>query len=146
MAGIPASARWLAGAASAVFLVPFILTALTRGVSGQLYLCAIGLLTGAFCTVPVFYRRRDRFRVACAAAGFSVAAVWVPVLVIGLLAALGLGAWDWFLGYLALPLAAIAALIGAFQRAYGPDSGRSAVAVGWAAAAVSAACWFPLAF
>ncbi|MER7669570.1 hypothetical protein ABTY61_14015 [Kitasatospora sp. NPDC096128] len=144
MAVVPASARWLAGAASAVFLVPQVLIAPTYGVSLRLFLAAVGLLTGAVCAVPVLYRRQDRFRVACAAAGFTVAGVWVPLLILGLLAVLSLGGWAWFLAFLFMPVTAISTLIAAFQRARGPEHGRAAVALGWVAAAVSVAGWFPL--
>ncbi|WP_153466704.1 hypothetical protein [Streptomyces kaniharaensis] len=41
--------------------------------------------------VPVFFPRRDRFRVACAAAGFAVAAVWVPLILLTFFAVLGFG-------------------------------------------------------
>ncbi|WP_188309796.1 hypothetical protein [Streptomyces sp. CBMA123] len=145
MTVVPASARWLAGAASAVFLVPLLPLAGAYGVGLRLFLAAVGLLTAAACAVPVFYRRRDRFRVACAAAGFTVAAVWLPFLVIGLLAVLSLGGWAWFLAFLFMPVAAITALIAAFQRARGPECGRAAVALGWIAATASAVGWFPLA-
>ncbi|MFG2843729.1 hypothetical protein ACGF12_11225 [Kitasatospora sp. NPDC048296] len=128
-----------------MFVVPLVLLAVTRdGVGLQLFLCAVGLLTAAICAVPVFCRRQDRFRVACAAAGFTVAGVWVPLLILGLLAVLGLGGWVWYLAFLFMPVAAIAALIAAFQRARGPECGRVAVALGWSAAAASVACWFPL--
>lgn len=145
MAVVPASARWLAGVASVVFLAPQVLIAPTYGVSLRLFLSAVGLLTGAACAVPVFYRRQDRFRVACAAAGFTVAGVWVPLLILGLLAVLLLGGWAWFLAFLFMPVAAISALIAAFQRARGPERGRAAVALGWVAAGVSVAGWFVLA-
>ncbi|MFD9690564.1 hypothetical protein ACFWXO_32940, partial [Kitasatospora sp. NPDC059088] len=91
--------------ASAVPLVPLVLIAPTCGAGLRLFLSAVGLLSGAVCAVPVFYRRQDRFRVACAAAGFTVAAVWVPLLIIGLLAALALGGWAWFLAFLLMPVA-----------------------------------------
>ncbi|MFI9360731.1 hypothetical protein ACIG5E_06675 [Kitasatospora sp. NPDC053057] len=148
MAVVPASARWLAGVACAVFVVPLVLIMVAYGVSARLFLLflsMVGLLTAAVCTVPVFYRRQDRFRVACAAAGFTVAGVWVPLLILGVLAALDQGSWAWCLAYLFMSVAAIAALIAAFQRACGPDCGRVAVALGWSAAVVSMACWFPLA-
>ncbi|MFE3501331.1 hypothetical protein [Kitasatospora sp. NPDC059160] len=144
MAVVPTSARWLAGVASAVPLVPLVLIAPTCGAGLRLFLSAVGLLSGAVCAVPVFYRRQDRFRVACAAAGFTVAAVWVPLLIIGLLAALALGGWAWFLAFLLMPVAAISVLIAAFQRARGLEHGRAAVALGGLAAAVSVAGWFAL--
>ncbi|MFI9160736.1 hypothetical protein [Kitasatospora aureofaciens] len=96
-------------------------------------LSAAGLLTAVVCTVPVFCRCEDRFRVACAAAGFTVVAVWVPPLIIGFLAVLPLCGWVWCLAYLFMPVAAVATLIAAFQRARGPECGRMAVAVGWLA-------------
>ncbi|MFF2143142.1 hypothetical protein [Kitasatospora sp. NPDC058190] len=145
MTVVPASARWSAGVAVAVCVVPSVLIAVTcRGVDLRLFLCAVGLLAAVVCAVPVFYRRQDRFRVACAAAGFTVAGVWVPLLILGLLAVLSLGGWAWYLAYLFMPVSAIAALIAAFQRARGPECGRVAVAFGWSAAAASVACWFPL--
>ncbi|MFJ7246144.1 hypothetical protein ACIQWA_16015 [Kitasatospora sp. NPDC098652] len=145
MAVVPASARWSAGMASAVFLVPLILIAPTYEVGLWLFLAAVGLLTAAVCSVPSFYRRQDRFRVACAAAGFTVAGVWLPLLILGLLAVLSLGGWPWFLAFLFMPVAAISALIAAFQRARGPEHGRAAVALGRVAAVVSVAGWFVLA-
>ncbi|CAM5623049.1 hypothetical protein BOQ63_032165 [Streptomyces viridifaciens] len=144
MAAVPASARWSAGMACAVFVVPLVLIAGAYGVSFALFLSAVGLLTAVVCTVPVFCRREDRFRVACAAAGFTVAAVWVPLLIIGFLAVLPLCGWAWCLAYLFMPVAAVTTLIAAFQRARGPECGRTAVAPGWLAAVASAAGWFPL--
>ncbi|MGW2375156.1 MULTISPECIES: hypothetical protein [Kitasatospora] len=145
MAVVPASARWLAGVACAVFVVPLVLVAATYGVSLLLFLCVVGLLTAAVCAVPVFYRRQDRFRVACAAAGFTVAGVWLPLLVLALLTVLSLGGWASYLTYLLTPVAAITALIAAFQRARGTDRGRVAVVLAWSAAAASMAGWILLA-
>ncbi|MFD8708715.1 hypothetical protein ACFV1W_40085 [Kitasatospora sp. NPDC059648] len=131
--------------ACAVFGVPLVLIAGAYGVSLRLVLLsAVGLLTAVVCTVPVCCRREDRFRVACAAAGFTVAAVWVPLLITGFLAVLPLDGWFWYLAYLFMPVAAVATLIAAFQQARGPECGRTAVALGWLAAAASVAGWFPL--
>ncbi|WP_218202439.1 hypothetical protein [Kitasatospora aureofaciens] len=138
---MPASARWLAGVAVAVFLLPLAVMVGTFGVAWPYFQDLVGLVCPAACAVPVFYRERNPFRVACAAAGAVVAAVWVPLALIAIWPVLALGCWSWFLLCLFLPIAAITALIAAFQRARGAECGRVAAALGWAVGALSVICW-----
>ncbi|MFG2904457.1 hypothetical protein ACGF13_05255 [Kitasatospora sp. NPDC048286] len=136
------SARWLTGLGIVAFLLPMLAMAASRRMSAPaFYLPA--LLCVAVCAVPSFFRRRDRFRIACAAAGMTVAAVSAPPGVLGLLFAVFAPGWGWllYLAFLALPVTAIAALIAGFQRAKGRDSGRRAVAVAWAATAITVTGW-----
>ncbi|MGW3039376.1 hypothetical protein ACWC9T_04835 [Kitasatospora sp. NPDC001159] len=144
MTVVPASARWLAGVAVAVFLPPLVLIGPVFGIGWPYVHHSVGLVSAVACAVPACLRRRDRFRVACAAAGFAVAAVWVPLTVLAFFAVLVFGGWAWFLTCLSVPVAAITAMIAAFQRARGPECGRTAAVLGWSAAAVSAAGWFLL--
>ncbi|MFH8382629.1 hypothetical protein ACH4E7_17015 [Kitasatospora sp. NPDC018058] len=145
---MPASARWLAGVAVAVFVPPLVLIGSVFGIGWPYVHHLVGLVSAAACAVPVAVpacsRRRDHFRVACAAAGFTVAAVWVPLTVLAFFAVLVFGGWAWFLTCLSVPVAAITALIAAFQRARGPECGRTAAVLGWSAAAASVAGWFLL--
>ncbi|MEV7927565.1 MULTISPECIES: hypothetical protein [unclassified Kitasatospora] len=137
---VPTSARLLAALAAAVFLLPLTLV-VALGATWPYVPQLVGLLSAAVCAVPVFYRRRNPFRVACAAAGFTVAAVWVPLAILCALMVATFGGWAWLLFALLLPAAAITALIAAFQRARGAECGRVAVALGRAMGALSLLCW-----
>lgn len=142
MVAVPVSARWLTGLGIVAFLLPVIPLRAGYGPAGVYFYLPV-LLCVAACAVPSFFRRRDRFRVACAAAGMAVAAVSAPPGVVGLWFALALPGWGplLYLAFLALPLTAIAALIAGFQRAEGRASGRRAVVVAWTTAAVTVIGW-----
>ncbi|MET8625514.1 hypothetical protein ABZW30_17500 [Kitasatospora sp. NPDC004669] len=128
-----------------MFVPPLVLIGSVFGIGWPYVHYLVGLVSAVACAVPVCFRRRDRFRVGCAAAGFTVAAVWVPLTILAFFPVLVFGGWAWFLACLSVPVAAITALIAAFQRARGPECGRTAAALGWSAAAVSVAGWFLLA-
>ncbi|MGW3229550.1 hypothetical protein [Kitasatospora sp. NPDC001095] len=136
------SARWLTALGIVAFLLPVIAMTAGRGTSALVFYLP-ALLCVAVCAVPSFFRRRDRFRIACAAAGMTVAAVSAPPGVLGLWFAVFAPGWArlLYLAFLALPVTAIAALIAGFQRAKGRGSGRRAVAVAWAATAITVAGW-----
>ncbi|MFJ7907702.1 hypothetical protein [Kitasatospora sp. NPDC096204] len=139
---MPVSARWLTGLGIVAFLLPMPAMAAGRGTSAPVFYLP-ALLCVAVCAVPSFFRRRDRFRIACAAAGMTVAAVSAPPGVLGLLFAVAVPGWGWllYLAFLALPVTAIAALIAGFQRAKGRESGQRAVTVAWAATAITVTGW-----
>lgn len=121
---VPGSAKRLAALAVAVALLPLVV--LTTAFDGMLtFLHLVGLLGGIACAVPLFFRKRDPFRVACAAAGAVVAVISVPMLILSLWAMAVFE--DWLvlpLSLLYLPVAAIPSLVAAFQRARGPECGR----------------------
>ncbi|WP_031068942.1 hypothetical protein [Streptomyces sp. NRRL WC-3742] len=139
---MPPSARRLAAAAAALFVLPSLV--LLAGFGGAVLwdvILAVQFLSAAACAAPLFFPSHDRFRVACAAAGAIIACLWTPLLIIGFAATAISGVLPWVGAYLAIVLAAVAALIGAFQRAKGPGVGRPAVVVGWTAAALAVADW-----
>ncbi|MBD0672127.1 hypothetical protein [Streptomyces sp. CBMA156] len=149
MVAVPVSARWMSGLGVGAFLLP--LVSVVAG-SGQGVVSAFGLLCVLLgvmpCAVPPFFRRRDHFRVACAAAGMTVAAVSLPTGLFGVMAALFVGGWLSYLtllALLALPATAIAGLIAGFQRARGGECGRRAAVVAWVFTAVTVIGWTYLA-
>ncbi|MFJ9691838.1 hypothetical protein [Kitasatospora sp. NPDC101183] len=138
---MPTSARWSAAAAVAVFALPALLTALLLGLSWPYLAPVVELLSAAACVAPLCFRRRDHFRVACAAAGAIVASVWLPTLLVFTVLCLGIGDLLGLLARFAAVAASIAALIAAFQRAKGTEHGRPAAFVGWTASALALASW-----
>ncbi|MFJ6616586.1 hypothetical protein ACIQOW_03250 [Kitasatospora sp. NPDC091335] len=149
MVAVPVSARWMSGLGVGAFLLPLIPVAAG---SGQGVLSAFGLLCVMLCVVPCavppFFRRRDHFRVACAAAGMTLATVSVPTGLFGVMVALLVGGWLSYLALLtllALPATAIAGLIAGFQRARGGECGRRAAVVAWVFTAVTVIGWTYLA-
>ncbi|MFI6155496.1 hypothetical protein ACIBCA_22745 [Kitasatospora sp. NPDC051170] len=140
MPAVPASARLLAAAATAVFVLPLLLALARFGVAWPYLVPAVQLLSAAGCAAPICFRRRDHFRVACAAAGAIVASLWTPVLIVGGLILLFTD-FRWAIACFAMVAAAIAVLIAAFQRAKGAECGRPAVVVGWSAAALALTDW-----
>jgi hypothetical protein len=49
--------------------------------------------------------------------------------------------WGWFVALAFLPLAAVIALIGAFQQAKGAGCGQVAAVLGWVAGAYAPIAW-----
>ncbi|MFE6052170.1 hypothetical protein ACFQ6N_15555 [Kitasatospora sp. NPDC056446] len=140
MVAVPVSARWLSGLGVGAFLLPVVAVADGFGTAG-VFLYAAGLVCAVACAVPTFFRRRDHFRVACAAAGMAVAAVSVPSGLVGVMFALAVDGWLFYLAFLLLPVTAVAGLVAGFQRARGRECGRRAVVVAWLCAAVTVTGW-----
>ncbi|MET8541707.1 hypothetical protein ABZW03_13795 [Kitasatospora sp. NPDC004799] len=140
MVAVPMSARWLSGLGVVAFLLSVIPLVAGLGPVG-VFLPGLGLLCVAACAVPPFFRRRDHFRVACAAAGMTVAAVSVPVGLFGILAVLLAHGWLLYLAFAALPATAIAGLVAGFQRAKGLRFGGPAVVVAWLFAVLTVLGW-----
>ncbi|MET8539742.1 hypothetical protein ABZW03_03655 [Kitasatospora sp. NPDC004799] len=140
MGAVPASARGLVGAAMAVFAWPLALVAARLGFRLSI---AHVVATACFvpCAVALVCARPNGFRAATVAAGcvLGPAAVFAGFFV--LLGGLGFGRVDWMLLAVAVPIAAIASPVAAFQRARGVEYGRRAAAVGWSAAALSVLGW-----
>ncbi|MEV8322759.1 hypothetical protein [Kitasatospora sp. NPDC056731] len=147
MAVVPGSARVLAGLAAAVCLLPLVLAAVAFGLGGSfLFLHVIALVSTVAAAVPVCYRERGPFRIACAAAGAVVAVASVPLLFVGIWFVIGFGAWLMLAAFLFLPVAAIPALVAAFQRARGPEYGQTAAVLGWTVGVLSLLGWSLVAF
>ncbi|MBO1415257.1 hypothetical protein [Streptomyces sp. FH025] len=140
MVVVPVSARWLSGMGIVVFLVPVVSMVAALGPDGAA-VYVFGLVCAVACAVPAFFRHRNRFRVACAAAGMGIAAISVPLGLVGILFLVLDQAWIFYLAFLSLPTAAIAGLIAGFQRARGQECGRRAAVVAWVLAAVTVIGW-----
>ncbi|MEU8922645.1 hypothetical protein AB0D10_17170 [Kitasatospora sp. NPDC048545] len=140
MTEVPVSARWLSGLGGVAFLLPVAAVVDEFGTAGAV-LYVPGLLCAVACAVPAFFRSRERFRTACAAAGMAVAAVSIPAGLIGVLYGLAIGRWTLYLAFLALPVAAVAGLVAGFRRARGRGCGRWAAMVARACAAVTVIGW-----
>ncbi|MDH6704099.1 hypothetical protein P3T27_000800 [Kitasatospora sp. MAA19] len=140
MVVVPGSARWLAGLAASVCLLPLALAVVAFGLQGSI-LHVVALVGAVACAVPVCYRERGPFRVACAAAGTVVAVASVPLLFVSIWFVIGFGGWFLLADFVFLPIAAIPALVAAFQRARGPEYGRGAAALGWFVGVLSLLGW-----
>ncbi|MFI2610136.1 hypothetical protein [Kitasatospora sp. NPDC018619] len=140
---MPVSARWLSGTGLLAFLLPVVPIRQVHG-AADVFLYGLGLSCAVACAVPPFFARRDRFRVACAAAGMAVAAVSVPTALFGIMAALVVDGWLLFLAFLALPVTALAGLVAGFQRAKGREFGRPAAVIAWTSGGIALVGWAAL--
>ncbi|WP_224282829.1 hypothetical protein [Streptomyces sp. LS1784] len=136
---VPASVRGLVGVAIAVFTLPLVLGAAKFGFRFSI---ANTIATACLvpCAVALACARPNGFRSAIAVAGCAVGPAAVCAGIVLLLGGFGFGRPDAMLLGIALPIAAIALLAAAFQRARGAEYGRRPAALGWSAAALSAVC------
>ncbi|MGW7581705.1 hypothetical protein ACWGKU_11285 [Kitasatospora sp. NPDC054768] len=145
MVTVPASARGFVGLAVAVFVWPVAAFVVRFGFHAAPVHVVVAVCSVP-CAVALLCGRPRVFRIAATVAGTAMGAV-------AGLAALGLlvigtefGPRTALLVGVTLPVATIAPLVAAFQRAEGVEQGRPAAVVGWSAAVLSAGGWLLLFF
>ncbi|MFE7590339.1 hypothetical protein ACFU6K_13130 [Kitasatospora sp. NPDC057512] len=145
MVAVPASARVLVGVAIAVFTVPLVLVVARVGFRFSIA-HAVAIACFVPCALALACARPNGFRAATVAAGCVLGPATVFAGFLLLMAGAGFGRADWILLAVTLPVAAIASLVGAFQRARGVEYGRRPAVIAWSAAALSTVGWPPLIF
>ncbi|MFI2608677.1 hypothetical protein [Kitasatospora sp. NPDC018619] len=145
MATVPASARGLIGVVIAVIALPQLLASARFGFRLSIAGVVVALCV-VLCAVPLCCARPRGFRAATVVAGCAVVPAAVFAGVVLLLGGFGFGRPDAFLLGIALPVAATAPLVAAFQQARGDGSGRRPAVVGRSAAVLSGVGWVLLLF
>ncbi|MFE4974172.1 hypothetical protein ACFRAR_18935 [Kitasatospora sp. NPDC056651] len=145
MRTVPASAPGLVALAMGVFALPLVLV----GVRDGFHASVVHVVVAACfvpCVVALLWPGPGGFRAATVAAGSAMVPVAVFAALFLLWAGAGLGRLGGALVGLALPVATIASLVGAFQRAEGLHRGLRAAVVGRSVAALSVIGWVLLLF